>query len=89
MREVLEHLCAHAKTSSRVKSVPMMPAVWFMNGTSALGLSPLGPYHALMYGRSLYFDISKAQKELDCTCVLYGVHQFLHLSFVQHFHDQQ
>jgi nucleoside-diphosphate-sugar epimerase len=64
MREVLEHLCAHAGTGSRVKSVPMAPAVLLMKLTSALGLSPLGPYHALMYGRSLYFDITKAQTEL-------------------------
>ncbi|MEI6391602.1 MAG: NAD-dependent epimerase/dehydratase family protein [Verrucomicrobiota bacterium] len=64
MREVLEELCAHAKTGSKVKSVAMKPAISFMNLTSALGLSPLGPYHALMYGRSLYFDITKAQTEL-------------------------
>jgi nucleoside-diphosphate-sugar epimerase len=64
MREVLEHLCAHAKTGSKVRSVPMGPAVAMMNVTSALGLSPLGPYHALMYGRSLYFDITKAKTEL-------------------------
>jgi nucleoside-diphosphate-sugar epimerase len=64
MREVLENLCAHAKTGSKVKSVPMSPAVGFMNLTSALGLSPLGPYHAMMYGKSLYFDIKKAQTEL-------------------------
>ena len=64
MREVLEHLCAHAKTGSRVKSVPLTPAVALMRLTSATGLSPLGPYHALMYGRSLYFDIAKAKREL-------------------------
>ncbi len=64
MRETLEQLCAHAKTGARVRSVPMMPAVAFMKLTSALGLSPLGPYHALMYGRSLWFDIAKAQREL-------------------------
>jgi nucleoside-diphosphate-sugar epimerase len=64
MRSVLEHLCAHAKTGSKVRSVPMLPAVAFMNVTSALGLSPLGPYHALMYGRSLYFDITRAKAEL-------------------------
>ena len=64
MREVLEHLCAHAKTGSKVRSVPMAPATMLMNLTSALGLSPLGPYHALMYGRSLYFDITKAKTEL-------------------------
>lgn len=64
MRETLEALCSHASTGSRVRSVPMTPAVWGMNLTSFLGLSPLGPYHALMYGKSLYFDISKAQREL-------------------------
>ncbi len=62
MHEALEHLCAHARTGSRVRSVPMAPAVGLMQLTSALGLSPLGAYHALMYGRSLYFDISKAQR---------------------------
>jgi nucleoside-diphosphate-sugar epimerase len=64
MRETLEKLCAHAKTGSRVRGVPVTPAVLFMKLTSALGLSPLGPYHALMYGRSLWFDIGKAQREL-------------------------
>ena len=65
MHEALEHLCAHAKTGSQVRSVPMTPAVLMMNLTSALGISPLGAYHALMYGRSLYFDIGKAQRELN------------------------
>jgi nucleoside-diphosphate-sugar epimerase len=65
MRETLETLCRHAKTSSQVKSLPMAPFEFVMNVTSALGLSPLGTYHALMYGRSLYFDISKAVRELD------------------------
>jgi len=64
MREVLEHLCAHAKTGSKVRSVPMAPTVALMNITAALGMSPLGPYHALMYGRSLYFDIAKSKQEL-------------------------
>src|SRR5437867_2113171 len=64
MRESLEALCARAGTGSRVRSVPMRPAVWAMKLTSALGLTPLGPYHALMYGRSLYFDISRARNEL-------------------------
>jgi nucleoside-diphosphate-sugar epimerase len=64
MRQVLEHLCAHAKTGSKVTNVPMAPAVALMKLTSAIGLSPLGPYHAMMYGRSLYFDIAKARDEL-------------------------
>jgi nucleoside-diphosphate-sugar epimerase len=64
MREALEGLCRHAKTGSRVRSVPMTPAVLGMKLTSLLGLSPLGAYHALMYGRAMYFDIRKAQAEL-------------------------
>ena len=67
MRETLEALCAHAGTGSRVRSIPMKPAVLGMNLTSALGLSPLGPYHALMYGRSLYFDVTPAREELGWT----------------------
>jgi nucleoside-diphosphate-sugar epimerase len=64
MRETLEALCAHAGTGSRVYSLPMGLAVAAMKLTSALGLSPLGPYHALMYGRSLYFDVGRAEREL-------------------------
>lgn len=64
MRETLEGLLAHAKTRSRVVSVPAAPAVLAMNATSRLGWSPLGAYHALMYGKSMYFDLTKAKNEL-------------------------
>ncbi len=64
MREALEALVAHAGTGSRVRSVPMGPAVAGMRLAGALGLSPLGPYHALMYGRSMYFDVARARDEL-------------------------
>ena len=65
MRGLLEALCAHAGTGSKVRSVPMAPAVAAMRLTSAIGLSPLGPYHALMYGKSMYFDTSRAARELE------------------------
>ena len=65
MYEALDSLCKFANTGSRVKSVPMKPAVLGMKFTSYLGLSPLGDYHALMYGRSMYFDVSKAKSELS------------------------
>ena len=65
MRELLEDLIAHAGSASVVKSLPMGPVVAAMNLTSWLGLSPLGPYHALMYGRSMYFDISAEKAALD------------------------
>jgi nucleoside-diphosphate-sugar epimerase len=64
MREVLESLCEHAGTGSKVKSLPMAPAVAAMKVTSALGLSPLCAYHALMYGQSMYFDTTKARRDL-------------------------
>lgn len=64
MREALEHLCQYAGTGSRVKSLPRWLVVPAMNVFSHLGLSPLGPYHSLMYGRSMYFDVSKAMREL-------------------------
>ena len=64
MREALVNLCDYAKTGSLVKSVPFKPAVMGMKLSSFLGLSPLGSYHALMYGRSMYFNINKAMKNL-------------------------
>ena len=65
MRESLEGLCRYASTGSTVFLLPMKPVEWMMNLSSSLGLSPLGPYHALMYGRSLYFDTAKARQELN------------------------
>jgi nucleoside-diphosphate-sugar epimerase len=64
MRETLEALCVHAGTGSHVKSVPMGPTVMLAEAARHLGISPLWSYHSLMYGRSLYFDISKAKVEL-------------------------
>jgi nucleoside-diphosphate-sugar epimerase len=42
----------------------MAPLVAAMNISSRIGVSPLAPYHSLMYGRSMYFDIAKARSEL-------------------------
>jgi hypothetical protein len=42
----------------------MAPMEIVMSAASRLGISPLGPYHALMFGRELHFDISDAQREL-------------------------
>jgi len=67
MRETLEALCRHAGTGSMVKSVPSAPAVAGMKITSALGLSPLGAYHSLMYGEDMYFDQTRAHEELGWT----------------------
>lgn len=64
MRETLEALCDYAKTGSKVISLPFRTFETLMNISSNLGLSPLGSYHSLMYGRSLYFDTTKIEDEL-------------------------
>jgi nucleoside-diphosphate-sugar epimerase len=65
MRETLEALVRHAATGSRVVGVPIGPALPLMKLTSRLGLSPLGAYHSLMYGRAMYFDVGKAKRLLE------------------------
>ncbi len=67
MREVLETLCQYAATGSRVVSLPRLAVELGMKVTGFLRISPLGPYHALMYGNALYFDTAKAQRHLDWT----------------------
>jgi nucleoside-diphosphate-sugar epimerase len=64
MRVTLETLVKHAGSNSRVVGVNKSIAKVGMNFTSAIGLSPLGPYHSLMYGESMYFDISAAKESL-------------------------
>lgn len=65
MRNLLASLIVYAQSSSKIVSVPMSVMSAAMNLTSALGLSPLGPYHALMYGREMFFDIEPARRDLN------------------------
>ena len=64
MRETLEALVRHAGTGSRVRSLPAGVAVRAMEVSSRLGLSPLGAYHSLMYGREMFFDVTAARAAL-------------------------
>ena len=64
MSETVVGLVRHAGTGSKVVRVPMAPAVALMNVTSRARVSPLGAYHALMYGRSMYFALDRAKREL-------------------------
>lgn len=63
-RAMLETLCRHAGTGAQVKSVPDAPTRVLMAAATNLGLSPLGTYHYLAYGKPSYFDISDAICEL-------------------------
>jgi nucleoside-diphosphate-sugar epimerase len=64
MREVLEDLCNYAATGSRVVSVPKAGATALLRIASSLRLSPLAPYHTLMFGESFWFDLSHTTTEL-------------------------
>lgn len=64
MREALEHVCTHADTGSRVRSLPAGPAGLGMRLTARAGLTPFAPYHWLMYARSMWFDIDHARDQL-------------------------
>ncbi len=65
MRETLTALCRHAGTGARVYSLPLTLSAAAMRLSGALGVTPFAPYHALMYGRTFYFDISRALRELQ------------------------
>ena len=67
MRQSLHGLIRHAKTGSRLYSLPLRPATLAMEALSKAGLAPFAPYHWLMYGRELYFDTTRAREELGWT----------------------
>jgi nucleoside-diphosphate-sugar epimerase len=64
MREAVEHLCAYAGTGAHVRSVPIRLTSAAMRLTARAGLTPFGPYHWIMYGKSLWFDLTEAKEEL-------------------------
>jgi nucleoside-diphosphate-sugar epimerase len=64
MRQLLEDLVVHAGTKSKVKSLPFGLTVAMMKVTSVIGWTPFAPYHWLMYGREMFFDLTKARSEL-------------------------
>ncbi len=64
MRQTIQSVIDHAQTGSKIFSLPLGPTAGVMNLCSSLGLSPLGPYHALMYGREMHFDLTRPREEL-------------------------
>jgi nucleoside-diphosphate-sugar epimerase len=65
MRQTLQALVDHAATGSRVRSLPTGPARAGMQVLARLGLAPFAAYHWLLYGESLWFDVTRARTELD------------------------
>lgn len=64
MRQTLEGLVEYAGARSRVRSLPRRPTIWGMRLLSHLKLAPFAPYHWLMYGEEMYFDLESAQRDL-------------------------
>lgn len=67
MRNLLEGLARHAGTGTVVRALPFRPTQLAMAVTSKLGISPLGDYHTLMYGREMFFDIGETKRALSWT----------------------
>ncbi len=64
IRSALETLCDHAGTGARVSRLPRVPVSVALAALNHTGMLPLAPYHALMYGRAMYFDTRHAQSRL-------------------------
>ena len=64
MRDTLQALVDHAQTGSEVRSLPIGPARAGMQAVANAGLAPFAPYHWMLYGESLWFDVTKARTEL-------------------------
>ena len=62
MYEALDTLCHHAGTGSRVRRLPLGPTTVAMRTAAALRIAPFAPYHWLMYGRSMWFDVDHAME---------------------------
>lgn len=64
MRETLQALVDHARTGSRIRSLPVAPARLAMQALARVGQAPFAPYHWLLYAESLWFDVTRAREEL-------------------------
>ncbi|MGI8972869.1 MAG: NAD-dependent epimerase/dehydratase family protein [Gaiella sp.] len=64
VREDLETLIRHAGSSSRVVSVPALPAKAVLAALEALRLSPLQRWHRLSADRDIVFDCTRAGEML-------------------------
>jgi nucleoside-diphosphate-sugar epimerase len=64
MADALRNLCRHAGTGAVLRSLPARPAEWAMRISATAGLTPFAPYHWLMYGRSMWFDVDHVRDAL-------------------------
>jgi len=58
LRQVLEHVIAHARSTSRVVGLPAGLTINTLRVLDWLRLSPLAPWHYLTYHKPFYFDVA-------------------------------
>lgn len=59
LRQSLENIIIHAKSSSKVKSLPEKLTIGTLKIADWMGVSPLAPWHYLTYHKEFYFDTQK------------------------------
>jgi UDP-glucose 4-epimerase len=64
LRDVFAYVADRAETGSRVRSLPLGPALLGMRAAYRLGLSPLGPYQYKMIASNFMFDTSRIKLSL-------------------------
>lgn len=67
LKDLYKTVIAHAKSRSKIVSIPKTPAIVFLALLDKLNLSPIGVYQYNMLGKSLYADTTKVKKELHWT----------------------
>ena len=58
MREALDHVIAHAHSTSSVASLPAGLTINTLRVLDWMRLSPLAPWHYLTYHKAFHFDVS-------------------------------
>ena len=64
LRSIYEYVIEHAKSRSKVASLPKGPTLLGMKIAHHLHISPLGPYHYKMIAENFTFDTSKIKRQL-------------------------
>jgi len=67
LRKDLQALIRHAKTSSKVVSLPVLPTIYTLKILDILHLSPLASWHYLTFHKDFYFTNKRAKKILGWT----------------------
>lgn len=65
LKSIYSFVINHAKSSSKIISLPKKPAEYMLAILNALHISPIGPYQYTMLGLSLYADLTKVKKQLN------------------------